>query len=50
MERWQVLWCVQLNELSQEVILWLLIVTDDVFDHHNGVVGVGFLVDWQELR
>ena len=34
---WQYPWCVQLNEFSQEEVLWISVITDDVFDHYNCV-------------
>lgn len=34
---WEGPWCVQLDELSQEEVLWVFVIADDVFDHHNCV-------------
>ena len=45
----QVLWSVELNELSQEEILRILVITDNVLNHNYGVVGISLLVSWEEL-
>jgi hypothetical protein len=47
---WECLLLSKLNELSQEIVAWLAIITNNILDHNHSVVSVCLLVNWQEFR